>query len=309
MKKSIFLILMPFLLFAQVKVTTLSGKADNTVYSNGEGNQSTYLFPSMVAVVPNNIVYAVDEYVNVIRKIDAVTGTTSQFCGNSTFTSPSFASGYFDGTSTTTLFSNITAITTDRLGNIFVVDNNRIRRITSSGNCTTITSNQSEFRNPEALYVDALGNIFVCDTGNKRIRRVTSSGVISTFATGFVNPTGITQDTLGNFYVCDGTEVKKVTSAGSVSVFASGFSLAYSVCIDSAGNLSVTDRTSHQVKKVSPLGFVSIEAGNGIPRFRDGDAGLTRFNASFYEPCGIAIDTLGNKYVADRSNQRIRKVR
>ncbi|WP_445453081.1 NHL domain-containing protein [Flavobacterium sp. 25HG05S-40] len=314
MKNLIFALLIPFLLLGQTKVSTLSGTTSpsiyisNNSYNNGAGNQSTYIYVTGVAAASNGFIYAFDDYVNVIRMI-APSGFTSQFCGDATFANASFKNGFADGTATTTLFADLTAIATDASDNVFVMDNNRLRKVTTSGNCTTITFNQSDFKDAEGLAIDsATGTIYVSDTGNKRIRKVSSSGTITTFVTGLTNPKGIALDTSGNLFVCDGTQIKKVTPSGTVSVYASGFGLAYGVCIDSSGNLYVTDNVTHQEKKVSPSGVVTVSVGNGIPKFRDGLVNATAFGASLYGPRGIAIDSTGKRYIADTNNQRIRKV-
>ena len=112
-----------------MNVTTLSGKANNLDYTNGLGSDSTYQFPLGVAVDSKGNVFAFDDYINVIRKIYP-DGFTSQFCSNSDFANGSFSLGFVDGISTVARFSNITCITIDKQDNLYVIDNNRLRKIT-----------------------------------------------------------------------------------------------------------------------------------------------------------------------------------
>jgi len=317
MKKLFFaLLLFSTIAFSQtVKVSTLSGTTApsvymaNNYYNNGVGSLSTFIWPTGVTCASNGTIYAFDGYVNVIRRIDP-DGYTSKFAGVDTFSSPSFAYGYKDGPATMALFSAITAITVDKLNNIYVMDNNRLRKITPDGNVSTVAGDGTAmtFKNAAGLCVDASGTIYVANTGYKNILKVTSTGTVSTFATGFTCPKGITFDASGNLYVGDGATIKKVTSTGATSTYATGLNSASGVCIDTSGNLFVADSFSSIIYKVNTSGVVSNYAGNGIGTFRDGPAGLVKASASFYNPEGLTIDTAGNLYVADRSSQRIRKV-
>lgn len=292
--------------FAQVKVSTLSGKADNTNYTNGIGSNSTYLFPLGVAVDSQGNVFAFDDYVNVIRKIQP-DGFTSQFCGNGNFVSPSFVSGFADGNSTTALFYNITAIAIDKQDNLYVIDNNRLRKITPQGFVTTITTDQTAFKSPEGICIDASGTIYVSDTGNKRIRKVATTGTITTIASGFVEPKGICLDAQGNLIVADATAIKKVTPTGTITTIATGFSAINGIVVDLDGNINVADSYEHKIKKVDANGLVSVLSGNS-QGFQDTSTLFFWRLPKFYNPKGLAIDSNGNLIVADTWNNRIRKI-
>ena len=149
---------------------------------------------------------------------------------------------------------------------------------------------------PTGIALDAVGNIYIADWGNNRIRKVNKNGIINTFAgNGY-------KDSLGNgVYSGDGG------AATSASLFS-----PTGVAVDSLGNIYIADRDNNVIRKVNTNGVISTVAGNG---YKDsfgngaysGDGGAAT-SASLYNPTGVAVDSAGNIYIADQSNQRIRKV-
>jgi sugar lactone lactonase YvrE len=130
--------------------------------------------------------------------------------------------------------------------------------------------------------VDSASNVYVADTSNHTIRKVTPGGTVTTLA-----------GQAGSDGSADGT--------GS----AARFSFPFGVAVDSAGNLYVADRNNHTVRKVTPGGAVTTLAGlAGSSGSTDGAGSAARF----YSPYGVAVDSAGNVYVADRGNFTIRKV-
>ena len=292
------------------KVTTLSGTTsasiylNNSSYNNGAGNVSTFNMPLGVAVDANGNVYAFDDYVNVIRKIQP-DGFTTKFCGDATFASPSWSFGFADGANP--LFTNITAIATDKQNNIYVADFNRLRKITQQGVASTLIINQTDLKDAQGLVVDNAGNIYVANTGRKNVLKVTPDGNVTILATGFTYPKGITIDNLGNLFVTDINTVKKVTPSGKVTVFASGFSNASGIGVLN-GSLLVSDSQENKIKIVTAPGVVSDYAGSGISGFRDSSDLFFWHVPKFYNPQGLVVGNNGVCYVADTWNQRIRKV-
>ncbi|HVG38649.1 MAG TPA: NHL repeat-containing protein [Pyrinomonadaceae bacterium] len=138
----------------------------------------------------------------------------------------------------------------------------------------------ARFADPYGIAVDRAGNVYIADAGdNNCIRKITPEGVISILAGGAEG-------------FADGT--------GAAASFNSPSSLA----IDIAGNLYVADTGNHAVRRVTPAGVVTTLAGDGQVGDSDGPARAARFNG----PIGVAVDPLGNTYVADSYNDRIRLI-
>lgn len=198
------------------------------------------------------------------------------------------------------------------------------------------TGTNARFNNPNYIDFDSLGNLYVTDQVNQRIRKITPSGVVSTFAGnstfGFANglgtaaqfydPQGITVDPSDNVYVVDssGNRIRKITPAGMVTTIAGSntgvagyaegtgsaalFSQPIGITSDSLGNVYVSDQINHRIRKITPSGVVTTFAGNGTSGSTDGTGNDVRF---FY-PRGLATDNQNNIYVADNFSQKIRKI-
>jgi sugar lactone lactonase YvrE len=180
---------------------------------------------------------------------------------------------------------------------LYVADagNQTIRRILSYGTSALVstlagkagqtgfvdgTGNAALFDIPSALAVDTAGNIYVADTGNHAIRKITPIGTVTTLAGG----------TAGGLDGV-GTAAKFLTPNG--------------IAVDSAGNVYVADTANSAIREITPAGVVTTLAGSfSNPGSADGTGSLARFNSPF----GVAVDSAGNVYVADRLNTKIRKI-
>lgn len=175
------------------------------------------------------------------------------------------------------------------------------------------------FDNPSGIGTDALGNVYVSDFGSGAIRKITPAAIVTTI--GSVNtPSGLAVDNLGNIFVSsfDESRIYKISSVGVKTILAGngssgstdGVGTAASfygpggMTTDALGNLYVADQSNNKVRKVTPAGLVITIAGNGSAASNDGPA----LSAGFYNPDGVAVDALGNIYVADSKNNKIRKI-
>ena len=282
-----------------------------------------------------------------IRKVDASSGNISTVAGTGT-------SGFSgDGAAATAAQLNFPQdMALDGSGNLYIADrdNQRIRKVDSSGNITTVAgtgtqgfsgdgaaATAAQLNAPRAMALDGSGNLYFADTGNQRIRKVDSSGNISTVAGGgplgdggaavaarLNFPWGVAPDGSGNLYFADNFNhrIRKVDPSGNISTVAgtgtSGFSgdgtaavaaqlhNPYGVALDGSGNLYIADRDNQRIRKVDSTGNITTVAGTGTSGFSGDGAAATA--AQLHNPYGVALDGSGNLYIADRDNQRIRKV-
>ena len=263
---------------------------------------------------------------------------TEAFTGTGNF-------GKSDGGPIVASFHFPLGVISDGAGNFYVADadNNLIRKVNSTGVVTTFagsgnqgnfnaTGTAASFNNPSCVAVDATGNIYVADAGNSLIRKITSAGVVTTFAgnnipgsndgTGtaasFNNPTGIIVDAAGNIYVADSGNslIRKITPLGVVTTFAgsgtkgnlngtgiaASFNTPVGLAFDASGNLYVADSGNNLIRMITPTGVVSTIAGDGTKGNNNGPA----LNSSFNKPSGITIDQAGNIFISDSANNLIR---
>jgi streptogramin lyase len=265
-------------------VTTFAGSGAKGA-ANGISTIASFNFPAGVAVDKNGNVFVADPLNNSIRKVTS-SGIVSTFAGNGNI-------GAANGKDTSASFYEPLGVTVDTIGNVYVADrfNNLIRKITPTGIVSTLAGNinggstngigtNATFNQPFGVAVDASGNVFVADTYNHLIRKITTTGVVSTLA-----GSGI----IGN--------------SNGIGVAAS-FNHPFGIAVDATGNIFVADSYNNLIRKISPIGEVSTIAGSGIKGSTNGIG----TSASFNEPFGITVDANGNIYVSDRLNHLIRKI-
>jgi len=222
----------------------------------------------------------------------------------------------------------------DSQGNLFTIDSidSRIREGALSQNVTTVAggyigdngpATAASLNYPAQSAVDKNGNLYIADEFNQRIRKVKPDGMISTFAgTGFTGytgdggpatnatfdfPSGLAIDQQGNVFIGDwfNNVIRKVDRTGTITTFSSGFANLVSLATDDAGNVYAMDFC--EVWKIAPDGTRTAIAGSDSQCGYNGDE-IPATQALLKFPYGVAVDSDGNVYIADRSNQRVRMV-
>ena len=229
-----------------------------------------------------------------LLKIPANTGTVYTVAGNG------YRSFSGDGALATKAdLSSPRTLAIDKVGNIFVIDNGRIRKIEkNTGIISTVAgggydiisdsilATMAGLNNPNGLAVDTLGNVYFADSYSNRIRKVNAkTGLITTMAGTDVG----------------GYNLDDILATNAMLNFPLG------VDVDDSGNVFIADNGNHRIRKVSVMsGLISTVAGNGYNYF-SGDGGLA-IAANLNSPRDVKVDDLGNIYIADAVNNRIRKV-
>ncbi|WP_162499751.1 NHL domain-containing protein [Mucilaginibacter terrigena] len=264
-------------------------------------------------------------------------GRVSTFAGNG-------QAGDVDATGLNARFYAPEGIAIDKNDNIYVADalNHKVRKITPSGQVSTLAGNGSagnadglgaaaRFDSPAGLAVDKFGTVYLGDLNNNQIKKISPAGLATTFAgdgtqstadgqgtaAGIYKPNSVTFDINGNIIITDNSFlIRKITTAGYVSTLAgslygtadgngtaASFAQPGGAVVDAANNIYVVDSGSGRLRKIAPNGQVTTIAGSSAG-YADGIKTAAKFNF----PGSIAMDRLGNLFIADVSNNRIRRV-
>ena len=280
-------------------ITTIAGNGiagysgDGGLATNAKLNQ-----PCGLAIDAAGNIYIADTGNSRIRKVTASTGIITTVAGNGTF-------GYTGdgGAATSAEVSLVETLTVDAAGNLYIPDedNNVVRKVAAStGIITTVAGTgatgysgdggpavSAKLYHTASVALDASGNLYIVDGSNNVIRKVTvASGVITTIAgNGTAGYTGDNGSALS---------AKLNPSSGGIVV-------------DSAGDIYFSDRLNSVIRKViSSSGLISTIAGNGVDGY-SGDGGPAT-SAELAQPQGIGLDSVGNIYIADIYNNRVREV-
>ncbi len=338
-------------------ITTVAGSGFTGFSGDGGPARSAALdAPQGIAVDAAGALYIADSGNERVRKV-APDGTITTVAGNGSFR---FSGDGGPATSASLYLSNLVTtipngLAVDAAGNLLIADvlGERVRKVSPNGLITTVAgtgirgysgdggpATNASLNNPSGLAVAADGTLYIADLTNQRIRKITPDGTISTVAgrgvAGFsgdggpatgasINgPLGLALDASGNLYFADqiNHRIRRVTPGGTIDTVAGtgvgGFSgdggparsaalnFPVAVALDALGNLYITDLFNLRIRKVDAGGTISTLAGNGVSG-SSGDGGPAT-SASLRNPNFLALDAVGNLYIADSGNNRVRRV-
>jgi uncharacterized protein (TIGR03437 family) len=299
------------------------------------------------AVWAGGSVYIADQVNQVIRKVTP-DGNINVFAGIGT---AGFAG---DGNTALNAYFNLPlGVAVDSSGNVYIADtdNNAIRKVDTTGHVSSLAGNTGSagyggdggqaisgyLNQPNALVLDSAGNIYIADTGNNRIRKISTSGIITSVAGNnypsyagdggpavvaeLNNPEGVAVDKSGNIYIADtSNNVIRKVSNGIITTFAgtgvAGFSgdgaaakqaklyHPEGVTVDANGNVYIADSFNNRIRRVGTNGVITTIAGTGVAGY--GGDGLLATDSLMRFPSGVSVDPQGNIYVADPQNQIVR---
>ena len=328
-------------------INTIAG----TFYGNGQTAFAIGIVPSSQVVDTAGNIYFTEPERHVVRKLSA-NGVYSTVAGTGIL-------GYSgDGGSATAAQLNYPyCIARDAPGNIYITDApaGRIRKVDLNGIITTIAGNgttgfsgdggpaiQAQLNGANGIAVDNTGNVYITDFNNRRIRKISVTGIITTVAgtnnagilgsgnggpatsTQLSLPLSVAVNNTGELFIADVglNNIRKVATNGIITAFAgpvyggSGFSgdggpatsalfnQITGITTDAAGNVFIADNSNSRVRKVSTSGIITTVAGNGNSGFT-GDGGSATA-AQLLNPNNVTVDAAGNIFVT--TFNRIRKV-
>lgn len=249
--------------------------------------------PTGVAADAAGNIYFADSWNQRIRKV-STSGIITTVAGNGTY---GFSGD--GGPATAATLADPISVTADAAGNLFIVDkgNHVIRKVNTAGiitrvagtgtsgyNADGISALGSRLNTPEAVAVDAAGNLYIADFYNNRVRKVSTTGIISTIA---------------------GTGVYGFSGDGGPATDAQ-VQYPAGVAVDAAGNVYISDQNSHRIRMINTAGIITTIAGTGVSGF-NGD-GLNATATDLDGPYRLVVDALGNIYFPDAANGLIRKL-
>ena len=292
---------------------------------------------------------------NRVRKVDT-SGIITTVAGNGVYSSGGGGAFSGDGgAATNASLYRPNNVAFDAAGNWYIADifNQRIRRVDTNGIITTVAGNGTQnysgdggaatnasMHYPASVALDVVGNLYIADLYNYRIRKVNTNNIITTFAgngnpsffgdggkatnASIYNPQGVAFDAAGNLYIADtyNNRIRKVGTNGIITTvsgkgsgkFAGDGGAAtnaylnepWGVVLDSVGNMYIADYGNNRIRKVDTNGIITTVAGNGSATYA-GDGGAAT-NASLNNPACVALDNMGNLFIADWQNNRVREV-
>ena len=279
-------------------ITTVAGTgAAGFSGDGGNARHASLNQPEGLAIDKAGNLYIAEARSHRVRRVDASTGIIVTIAG----TGAPGVSG--DGhPATEANLNSPRGVAVDAAGNLFItdMDNHRIRRVlaatgiidtvagtgTSGSSGDGAAATMATLNWPKAVAVDSDGNLFIAERLGSRVRRVeAATGIITTVA--------------GTGHPAFHGDGRPATSAS--------LTFPFGVAADAHGNILVADTVSHRIRRVDTVtGNITTLVGTGISGFGGDDAISTQATLSF--PMGIAADVIGNLFIADTNNHRVRRV-
>jgi sugar lactone lactonase YvrE len=276
-------------------ITTVAGNGTRGISGDGGPATSAQLYaPQGVAVDEAGNLFIADSGNGRLRKVSPSGIITTVAGGGKNVPG--------DGGPAISAQFDASGVAVDRAGNLFLSDlgYQSIRKVSPDGIITKVAGNgrstfygtfsgdggpavSAQLAYPTGVAVDAAGNLFIAESG--RIRKVSSSGIISTVA---------------------GNGVSGFSGDGGPATSAQ-LNMPEGVAVDGAGNLFIADVDNSRIRLVSADGTITTAAGNGTWGF-SGDGGPAT-SAALSFPEGVAVDRAGNVYIADGENHAVRVLR
>jgi len=320
-------------------MTAAGSGAAGDAGDGGSALRAAFDGPSGVALDNAHNLYIASGSGHVVRMVSAA-GVVTTYAG--TGVSGSSGDG---GPANQAQLHSPASIATDPSGNLYVADpaDNRIRRIAADGTISTFAgtglqgfagdggpATSAQLSSPSAVAVDPNGAVVIADTGNNRVRRVTSDGIISTIAgngtAGFSGdggaaylaelngPDSVAVGADGTIYAADegNQRVRRITPDGIISSLMSGnlipltFVSPVRLAVDANQQLFVSDSSSAGIQAMGAACQLNSVAGTGAPGF-SGDGGQAT-QAQVNGPSALAPDPSGDVYFADTNNNRVRRL-
>jgi len=251
------------------------------------------IFATGVAAVGDDVYYC-ERGTNSVKKLSGATGLISTVAGNGT---KGFSGD--GGPAGNAMLSSCFDVAVSLLGEVFIADygNNRIRKIFTNGNITTIAGNgtigyggdgglatKATFKNPTGVAVSSTGEVFIADYGNGCVRKIFKNGTIVTIA---------------------GTGTYGYNGDGGLAIYAK-LNGPRTMKVSSSGEVYIADGFSNRIRKIFTNGTITTVVGSGTGGY-GGDGGLA-VDAQLTYPSGVCISNKGEIFVADSLNGRVRKV-
>jgi gliding motility-associated-like protein len=264
---------------------------------SGDGGQATQALlyqPAWLGMDPNGNLYFTDQQGIYIRKITAA-GIISTVAGNPA----QHFSGGDGGPFAAATFNSIRGIVADALGNLYISDNNAIRKVNTAGIINTIAGTgtsgysgdggpavQAQLNEPYGVGVDQAGNIYIPDANNNVVRKINVAGIISTIA-GIQQSAGYNGD-------------------GGPAIDAK-LDFPWALAVDGTGNVYIDDEGNWEIRKIDTAGIITDYGGDHLLGY-SGDGGPATAAEISY-PTALACDGSGDLYLTDVFNYVLREIK